>query len=234
MSSNSHVRWLMLVASLVALWCAPCAAQTVSAASYCPAECRFKPARAQKYQTGFSKGLQKADELFASSGIEKSPQKLQKKLDRVLDRLHDNLIDVLTSDSSDGRRCRVQGVADGFLSRIVQLLGQCILDGAQWGQFASTLYCQLSLDLGGLGAADGAFIRAPVGLCGNLFESTCDGVYAYIATEGQQAMSSTVARFVSERGVSLSPYPGCAHYSAGDFAVVFAASMQADCAYSAP
>lgn len=52
-----------------------------------PAACGAKPARAQKYQTGLTKGTQKADELFASAEIGKSPQKLQKKSFRVLERL---------------------------------------------------------------------------------------------------------------------------------------------------
>jgi hypothetical protein len=198
-----------------------------------PSACSAKPARAQKYQAGLTKGTQKADELFASAEIGKSPQKMQKKIFRVLDRLHDQVRDAWHAESSDGRRCRVQGVIDGFLSRIVALIGQCILDGAQWGQFTAQMYCTLSLELGGLGDG-GVFVRGPVGICGDLFQTTCDGVYSYVATEGKTKLPSTVSRFCSERNISVSPYAGCYPYTTGNYASIFANSRAIDCAYVAP
>lgn len=198
-----------------------------------PATCSAKPARAQKYQTGLSKGTQKADELFASSEIAKNPQRLQKKISRVLERLHDQVLDAWRSESSDGRRCRVQGVIDGFLSRITALIGQCILDGAQWGQFTAQMYCSLSLELGGLGDG-GVFVRGPVGICGDLFQTTCDGVYSYVASEGKTKLPATVSRFCSDRNISVSPYAGCYPYTTGNYASIFANSRATDCAFVAP
>jgi hypothetical protein len=79
-----------------------------------PSKCSANASRNQKYQAGLTKGTQKADELFASSEISKNPQKLQKKINRVLERLRDHVREAWRSDSSDGKRCRVQGVSDGF------------------------------------------------------------------------------------------------------------------------
>jgi hypothetical protein len=151
----------------------------------------------------------------------------------VLRKLSDHIYEAIRNDTSDGRKCRVQGVADGFISRIAQLLGQCILDGAQWGAFSANLYCDLSFLLGGLGASDEVFVRAPVGLCGTMFEGACDGVYSYVATEGAARSSTDVARFCKDRGLTPQPYPGCSVYTQGNFASIFKANRLADCAYSA-
>jgi hypothetical protein len=194
-----------------------------------PSMCSSKPQRAQKYQQGLSKGIQKADELFASSEIGRKPDKMLKKIHRVLERLHDNVRDAWRSEAKDNRRCRVQGVADGFLSRIVELLGQCVLDGAQWGKFTAEMYCALSLELGGLGEG-GVFVRAPAGLCGSLFQTACDGVYTYVATGSP--MSSTVSNFCRDRSISVTPYAGCAVYTTGNYANIFTSSRTTDCAYS--
>lgn len=195
-----------------------------------PAFCGAKPQRTQKYQQGLSRGTQRADELFASAEIGKNPQKLQRKIDRVLERLFDNVRDAWRAEARDNKRCRVQGVADGFVSRIVELIGQCILDGAQWGQFAANTYCALSLELGGLGDT-GVFVRAPVGLCGSLFQANCDGVYAFVATEGRTDLPSAVAKFCSDRDLDIQPYAGCHTYTTGSFTTVFNNSRGSDCAY---
>jgi hypothetical protein len=119
------------------------------------------------------------------------------------------------------------------LTRIEALLGQCILDGAQWDQFTADLYCSLSIELGGLGDG-GVFMRGPVGLCGDLFQTTCDGVYAYVASEGQTKLPSTVSRFCSDRHITVSPYAGCFPYTTGNYASIFANSKGIDCAYVVP
>lgn len=211
---------------------APANAQTLPDGLFLPSRCAAKPARVTKYQNGVTKGVQKADELFASSEIGKNPTKLKNKISRVLQRLHDHVLEAFRGEAKDTRLCRVQGVADGFIIRIVDLLGQCILDGAQWGQFTASLYCELSIQLGGLGAADEVFERTPVGLCGELFENACDGVYSFVATGGKKALTSEVKSFCSRRSLSIMPYSGCEPYTKGNFASIFANSMNQDCAYS--
>lgn len=198
-----------------------------------PAQCTAKPKHAEKFKNGFSAGAQRADTLFAATDVNKDPKKLKKKLNRVLDKLHEHVREVISSDTKDGRRCRVQGVADGFIRRLAELLGQCVLDGAQWAQFAANLYCELSIELDGLGN-DGEFFRAPAGLCGTLFENVCDNSYAYIATEGATSLIPGVKQFLAERGLTLVPYPGCAHYTRAPFDVVFADAINLECAYNVP
>jgi len=185
---------------------------------------------ATKYSNGLTLGQQRADNFFASTEVAKNPKKLQTKLTRALLKLHDHIREARQPDARDGRRCRMQGVADGFLFRLAQLLGQCVLDGAQWGQFAATLYCELSAELGGLGAGD-TFARAPAGLCGTLFEQTCDAVYAYVARGTEAPLTSSVKRFASERGVTITPYPGCTEFAEGAFLTIFEDSRELDCSY---
>lgn len=174
-----------------------------------PAQCTGKPRHLEKFRNGLQTGIQRADAIFNATDVRKDKAELRCKLDRVLDRLHEHVRTVLASDAADGRRCRVQGVADDFIFRLAQLLGQCVLDGAQWGQFTSNLYCELSIERGGLGE-QGEFYRAPPGLCGALFENICDDVYAYVATEGTDAISARAQQFLSERALTITPYPGCA------------------------
>jgi hypothetical protein len=234
--TRSRIVRSLLVASALALasvcFRSPVAAQALPDGLSRPASCSAKPARSQKYTAGVTKGVQKADELFASSEIGKNPQKLRNKISRVLQRLHDHVLEAFRGEAKDTRLCRVQGVADGFIIHIVELLGQCILDGAQWGQFTASLYCELSIQLGGLGASDDVFQRTPVGLCGDLFETACDGVYSFVATEGKKTMTSDVKRFCTQRSLNIAPYAGCAPYTQGNFASIFANSMAEDCAYS--
>jgi hypothetical protein len=213
--------WVVLANSAVA---------QVPAAPRVPSLCTGTSKLSTKYNTGLTLGQQRADTFFASTEVAKSPKKLATKLSRALVRLHDHIRDALQPDTREGRRCRIQGVADGFLYRLAQLLGQCVLDGAQWGQFAANLYCELSIELDGLGVID-AFTRAPAGLCGTLFEQTCDAVYAYVATGGEVPLMSSVGRFASDRGVTLTPYPGCSEFTEGAFLTVFEGARELDCSY---
>jgi hypothetical protein len=229
MSKN---RWLWLGALLCAsqmAWSLSTSAQVASSQPSPPAQCSARRP-AERFRNGVTAGIQAADKFFAASDVGRDPKKLKRKLNRVLDRLHDQVYQVITSDFADGRRCRVQGIADGFLYRLAALLGECVLDGAQWGQFTANLYCDLSIELGGLGSQDG-FYRAPAGLCGTTFERVCDNVYAHVATEATTPLEPVVTRFLSSRSVTVVPYPGCMPYTEGDFASVFAAAVNLDCAY---
>lgn len=197
-----------------------------------PLLCSAKPAQVAKYNNGLAAGQQKAETFFASTEIAKSPKKVQAKIARVLERLHQHIRDAMTGEVGLGKRCRVQGVADGFLGRLAQLVGQCIIDGGTWGQFAAELYCELSMELGGLAQAEG-FVRTPVGLCGTLFQQVCDNVYGYVATEGAESISPSVKTFLQSRGVSVSIYQTCAEFTEGTFEDVFESSRAVDCAYGA-
>jgi hypothetical protein len=203
-----------------------------AAAQSVPRQCSVKAGQAAKYTAGLSAGQQKADNFFASTEIARSPKKLQNKISRVLERLHQHIRDAMDQDVGQGRRCRIQGVTDGFLSRIAQLLGQCVLDGGTWGQFTAELYCELAAELGGLGEPT-PFMRVPVGLCGTLFQQVCDGVYGYVATEGGESLAPPVKSFLSSRDLNVSTYPGCVEFTEGAFESTFASARSTDCAYGA-
>lgn len=159
-----------------------------------------------------------------------------------LDSLSDNLPVVLSSletaltglaggvEPTRYVQCRAQGYAEGFLYKLNQLFGQCVLDGADWGQFAANVYCSLSIDLGGLGS-DSLFVRAPVGLCGNLFEFTCEDTFRFVGTEGATPVSPVVASYLNAQGFVLDPFPGCAPYSDGEWLESFETSLHNDCTY---
>jgi hypothetical protein len=198
-----------------------------------PLACAASSKLTLKYQQGLGAGQQKAEALYAAADVNKNPQKLRKKLGRVLERLYLHVRDAWEQDVGEGRRCRVQGVADGFLGRLSRILGECVLDGAQWGQFASTLYCELSVELGGL-AVPSAFLRAPVGLCATLFEQVCDDSYAYVASEASDPLEPALRMFLEGRATTLQPYAGCLPFTEGDFAQTFSEAMAIDCAFGAP
>lgn len=220
----------LFVASLVV--CSFAFAGAASAQSV-PIFCGARPAQAAKYNAGLSAGQQRADNFFASTEVMKNKARLAAKVGRALDKLHLHLREAMEQDVGAGRRCRIQGVADGFLGRLAQLLGQCVIDGGTWGQFAADLYCELSIELGGLAESNG-FIRAPAGLCGTLFEQTCDDVYSYVASEGAARISPAVKSFLASRSVVVSSYPGCGEYTEGAFEAAFESARELDCAYGAP
>ncbi|MEY4575850.1 MAG: hypothetical protein RL701_553 [Pseudomonadota bacterium] len=195
-----------------------------------PSLCVDKAKKSAKYTAGVAAGTQRADNFFASAEIARNPVKLRGKLIRALERLYGHVRDAMDEEVGIGRRCRVQGVVDGYLYRITQLLGQCILDGGQWGQFAANLYCDLSVELGGFGENE-PFMRPPVGLCGTLFEAVCDGVYAHVATEGSTPLSPAVQSYLSQRGLSVTTYPGCKPYTEGTFQSLYLNAIQIDCSY---
>jgi len=210
----------------------PAAAQ-VAAAPPVPSQCTAKAKHTEKYGNGYSRGAQRADKIFAAADVNKDPNKLKKKLGKVLDKLHEHVREVIAGDVKDGRRCRVQGVADGFVLRLAQLLGQCVLDGAQWAQFSANLYCELSIENDGL-EAQGQFYRAPAGLCGTSFENVCDSAYGFVATEGARTIPSHVDQFLRQRSVVLTTYPGCRPYTESSFELAFEQAMLLDCAYEVP
>src|SRR5262245_50593062 len=108
MRSTPVLRYLLCLAcAAVSGYALPVVAQTP------PAQCTSKQ-RPAKSGHGYAAGSQRADNFVNAADVARNPNKLKKKLDRVLDRLHDHVREVLASDTSEGRRCRVQGVADGF------------------------------------------------------------------------------------------------------------------------
>lgn len=113
---------------------------------------------------------------------------------------------------------------------------QCIQDGIDWAEISSNLYCTLSQELGGLGDTPPWFTRKTNSLCAYLFQTACDDVFQYGATEGSHPLSARVLSLLEKQGVDPSGYlqQGCAPYTQDPFATVFEHSVYIDCSYDVP
>jgi hypothetical protein len=195
-----------------------------------PAECT--EARDSKgWTAGRAAGESRLAAVWKSAAVHQNLDSLSDNLPVILSSLEAALTG-LAGGAEPTRyvQCRAQGYAEGFLYKLNQLFGQCVLDGADWGQFSANVYCSLSIDLGGLGA-DSLFVRAPVGLCGNLFEFTCEDSYRYVGSEGATPVSSVVQSYLDSEGITLEPFPGCGPFTDGEFLEAFESSLHNDCTY---
>jgi hypothetical protein len=195
-----------------------------------PNEC--KDSRNSKgWTSSRASGESRVNSVWKSAAVGQNLDNLSDRLPVLLDGLEQTMISLAGGqDVTQYVRCRAQGYVDGFIYRLNQLFGQCVLDGADWGQFAANLYCSLSLELGGLGDQT-LLIRAPVGLCGNLFEVTCEDLYRYVGLEGDYSIQPTVASYLQVSGFTPEPFQGCAEFAEDTFLSVFEQSLHNDCSY---
>jgi len=212
-----------------------CASAANSAAALAPptvpAACT--DARNSKgWTSGRASGESRLTSVWKSSAVHQSLDALSDNLPVILTSLETAMIGLAQGvEPTPYVQCRAQGYAEGFLYKLNQLFGQCVLDGADWGQFAANVYCSLSIDLGGL-ASDSLFVRAPVGLCGNLFEFTCEDSYRYVGSEGATPVSPVVQSYLDSEGFLLEPFQGCAPFTGGEFLEAFESSLHNDCTYA--
>jgi len=136
---------------------------------------------------------------------------------------------------TDYVQCRIQGLLEGTTCRMMEINPglECALDGADWGEISASVYCLLSEDLDGLGDVAPWFIRPPVGLCGDEFQSWCEDVYRYVATNGDDPLND---EHVDPPWTPWPPYgdPECLAYTQDPFATVFEHSVTIDCTYDLP
>lgn len=136
-------------------------------------------------------------------------------------------------------QCRVQGFLDGTLCEMNTLdpIPGCQLNGADWGSIGAAVYCGLSTALGGLADMPPWFIREPVSMCGDAFQSYCEDTYRYGATNGGDALLPEVEAFYAEQGIEPAIYlqgTECVPYTEAPFDVVFKDSVDIDCSYIVP
>jgi len=183
------------------------------------------------WKTGRTSGESRVASVWKSTAVHQDLDALSDALPGVLSSFQQTLIGL-----AGGRQvtpyvqCRAQGYADGFFFKLNQLFGQCVIDGADWGSFAASVYCSLSVELGGL-AESSLFVRSPVGQCGNLFEFTCEDVYRYVGSEGAHELNPIVTSYLSSQDIVLEPFPGCADFTDGEFLAAFESSLHNDCSY---
>jgi len=195
-----------------------------------PAQCT--DARDSKgWTSGRAAGEARLTAVWKSTAVHQNLDSLSDNLPVILSSLETALTGLAGGQApTQYVQCRAQGYTEGFLYKLNQLFGQCVLDGADWGQFAANVYCSLSIDLGGLGT-DSLFVRAPVGLCGNLFEFTCEDTYRYVGSEGASTVSPVVQSYLDSEGFVLEPFVGCGPFTDGEFLQSFEESLHNDCTY---
>jgi hypothetical protein len=88
----------------------------------------------------------------------------------------------LPENASTVTACRYAGFANGIIEEVDNIYryceGLCYYEGEIIGKLVATVYCELSISLGGLVTAD-EFIRSPVQICGFHFEFACDVTYLF-------------------------------------------------------
>jgi hypothetical protein len=203
---------------------------SVPAAPVLPSECSARR-DSTAWNSGRSSGESRVNSVWRSSAVNRDLDNLSDALPNVLDALQQYLLSLAgDSEPTTNIKCRAQGYTEGFLFALNKLFAACVLDGADWGQFAADVYCRMSLELGGLGE-ETLFVRAPVGLCGNLFEYTCEDVYRYVGSEGDHTVASIVQDYLDDEGITLEPYPGCGIYTDDEYLATFEAALHNDCTY---
>jgi hypothetical protein len=94
----------------------------------------------------------------------------------------------------------------------------------------------LSIDLGGLGDVPPWFSRFPTGMCGTGFQTYCEDVYRYGATEGSDPLDAEVLALLTARGVDQTSLlqSGCLNYTVTPWDLAFEDSVDVDCSYTIP
>jgi hypothetical protein len=211
-----------------------------------PAEC--SAARDTRgYNAGLNQGMSTVLQIWRSASVNQDINKC----DTVVRPLVTTTIPPIvtaafTVDNSMYTQCRAKGLLDGTVAELRTVcgpaVGACVLDGADWGSIAGSIYCSLSIDLGGLGDVVPWFTRPDQpGICESNFQTTCEDVYQYIGTNGGDALDSTLVAILAVRGVnpvtSYLKYPQCPAFtqaSDGTLLKVFSDSLYVDCSYDVP
>jgi hypothetical protein len=125
--------------------------------------------------------------------------------------------------TSNGRPavCLYTGAVDGVFQGLDAIFAtcndQCCLEGEVIGKMSATLYCDLSILLGGLGEPE-HFVRGPVDTCGAAFQTCCDATY----TVTSQRYSAKTAD-----GKTVS----CQPYTRGAYQSVWTETRDLECGY---
>jgi len=236
MRSKLNGNWLLalsLVGGMVGadLASAQTTVPSVPKAPTVPSQCSARR-DTTAWTSGRAAGESRVNSVWRSTAVGQDLDNLSDALPNVLDSLQQYLTSLAGGeDPTLYIQCRAQGYTEGFLFALNKLFKQCVLDGADWGQFAADVYCRLSIETGGLGE-ETLFVRAPVGLCGNMFEFTCEEVYRHVGSEGDYSVAPIVQSYLDDAGITLEPYPGCGIYTDDEYLATFEAALHNDCTYS--
>lgn len=201
---------------------------TPTAPSVCASDSRNKTG----YNTSVTAGSSRINAVWNSATVNHNLDNLSAQYDTLMSALSHQVASLVgTSAITQYTKCRAQGYIDGYIFRLFQLFGQCVGDGADWGQFTANLYCDLSLSIGGLGSDD-LIIRTPVQLCGNLFELSCEDTHQYVAEEGDHVILDIVQQYFSAHSFTPVTFLGCKPFTTGAYLDAYQTALNNDCTYS--
>lgn len=235
MINTSTKNWLLSLTLVSGLFSASFASAqgvpSVPKAPTLPSECSARR-DSTAWTSGRSGGESRVNSIWKSTAVNQDLDNLSDQLPQILEALEQYLTSLSMGQTPTTYiKCRAQGYTEGFLFALNKLFKACVLDGANWGQFAADVYCRMSIELGGLGE-ETLFLRAPIGLCGNLFEYTCEDSYRYVSKEGDFSITPIVQSYLDQEGIVLEPYPGCGIYTDDEYLSTFEAALHNDCTYS--
>ena len=208
---NLHTAfYVAAILLLIGLGAARGGAYPASQALAIPASCDTTTPARNAYRTGVTAGKTLVNQAWARVND-------CDRIDYFLGVLEDDISRLtLPQNASASTVCRYTGTVDGVYEMLDTLYGTCsdlcFLDGSFAGEMSATVYCELSIALGGLSEAD-AFLRGPVQVCGLNFEFGCDSQFISITTTYENLM-----------GV-------CYPYTEGEYADVWDEARNNQCAY---
>jgi hypothetical protein len=201
---------------------------TPTAPSVCASDSRNKTG----YNTSVTAGSSRINAVWNSAAVNHNLDNLSNQYDLLMTSLQHQVASLVGSSAiTQYTKCRAQGYIDGYVFRLFQLFGQCIGDGADWGQFTASLYCDLALNVPGLGSDD-LIIRTPVQLCGNLFELTCEDTHQYVAEEGDFSIHDIVQQYFSVHDFTPATFTGCKQYTRDAYLSAYQTALNNDCTYA--
>jgi hypothetical protein len=167
----SH-RIIILAALLMAAVTGTAQAQTSAPV---PPACAATTSASSAYRTGLRLGERTVNSAWDNVRRDCG------RVDQFMDIIDSSLTRLtLPAGASLATVCRYAGNIDGAYGALDLLYGtcadQCFLDGEMIGALTGEIYCELSIALGGLVAAD-EFIRGEVQVCGLNFEIGCDSAF---------------------------------------------------------
>jgi hypothetical protein len=221
----------LLTALFVAAEPAAAAPLSPPAAPVAPAACKTGR-NLRGWQAGVSSGQTTVHRLWVQLG--EDPAEFDELQALVVDTLSTTLSSYLTAGIVPYASCRAQGYLDGAVYRLRLLRPLvCVLDGADWATITANFYCDLSVAFGGLPLGE-LYLRAPAGVCGDYFQTTCEDVYRNVASNGSDPLDPELASFLWSNGTDPAslPYgPACVAYTRSPHRAVFDGYVHNDCSY---
>jgi hypothetical protein len=155
-----------------------------------PVECRERNNLMRVWINAYQRGQKAVDHAF---------RKVRRDCERS-DEFHAELIDRLEHwiPRGNGNRtpaCIAHGLTSGVYAALAELeddcFGICIRDGQAIGELSGSLYCQLSVALGGLGEIDLPTPEPPASLCDQRSQAACQGTFTNVSLAQSECLPFT-------------------------------------------